>query len=371
MATSSSDGKCNFCANDGKYSCPRCNAQYCSSACYKNEGHAQCSESFYKEQVKAELEGNRLPKESRKKMEEILKRVESGGIPVSDDNEVLDSDDDEDEVDLTERMAGVDLNDTNHVWKLLSDAEREEFQDLVNSGNFENLIPTFEPWWEQEVPLVQEVKDSKNSTPEYHSNCPPVIEVPMLSELSKIPPSPCIPFNILNVLTSYAWMVRLFNGDHEESSLDATEALLTLSTVLSANANFEEAAIAVESPRMEAQHHSWLMESEEFGIAVKNDVKKILQGPCKSDQMFYLKAAFSDIHAILNTSKASLSKKKKSTDGARERKGLFASAFAEANQHIALKIATLQTVKLSIKKIEFFLSYCKEYSSVISSLVPS
>ncbi|XP_066975699.1 zinc finger HIT domain-containing protein 2 isoform X2 [Macrobrachium rosenbergii] len=371
MATSSAVEKCSFCANNAKYTCPRCNSQYCSSACYRNEAHAQCSENFYKEQVKAELEGSHLPKESRKKMEEILKRVESDGSVISDGNEVLDSDDDEDEVDLAERMAGVDLSDSNTVWKLLSDEEREEFRELVNSGNFENLIPTFDPWWEQEVPLVQEVRDQKNSTPEYHSNCPPLTEVPKFSELTKTPPSSCIPFNILNVLTSYAWMVRLFNGDHEESSLDATEALLTLSTVLSTNANFEEAAIAVESPRMEAQHHSWLMESEEFAVTVKNDVKKILQGPCKSDQMFYINAAFSDMHAVLNTSKASLSKKKKSTEGARERKGLFASAFAEANQHVNLKLTTLQTVKLSIKKIEFFLSYCKEYSSVICSLVPS
>ena len=32
-----------------KYTCPRCNIRYCSSACYKSEGHLQCSENFYKE----------------------------------------------------------------------------------------------------------------------------------------------------------------------------------------------------------------------------------------------------------------------------------------------------------------------------------
>lgn len=70
----------------------------------------------------------------------------------------------------------------------------------------------------------------------------------------KTSPSPCIPFNILNVLAAYTWTVRLFNGDHQDSSLDATEALFILSTVLAANANFQEAAIAVESPKMEAQN---------------------------------------------------------------------------------------------------------------------
>ena len=55
------------------------------------------------------------------------------------------------------------------------------------------------------------------------------------------------------------------------------------------------------------------MESEEFSATVKNDVKKILKGPNSSDPMFYMKTALSDIHSILNTSRTSLSKKKKST----------------------------------------------------------
>lgn len=69
-------------------------------------------------------------------------------------------------------------------------------------------------------------------------------------------PSPCLPYNILNVLAAYAWTVRLFNGDHQESSQDATEAILTLSPVLASNANYQEAAVAVESPKMEAQNVS-------------------------------------------------------------------------------------------------------------------
>ena len=40
---------CAFCVEEtSKYTCPRCNLCYCSTACYKSEKHLQCSENFYK-----------------------------------------------------------------------------------------------------------------------------------------------------------------------------------------------------------------------------------------------------------------------------------------------------------------------------------
>lgn len=41
----------NSCPKESQYTCPKCNAHYCSSACYKSQAHLRCSESFYKEQV--------------------------------------------------------------------------------------------------------------------------------------------------------------------------------------------------------------------------------------------------------------------------------------------------------------------------------
>ncbi|KAK7081140.1 hypothetical protein SK128_007090 [Halocaridina rubra] len=370
MATAAPQGKCCFCANLAKYTCPRCNIQYCSSACYKHENHLQCSEGFYKDQVKEQLEGTTVSEESRKRMLEILNRVERGEEALSDNEEPLDSDDDEEEEELSSRMRGIDLNDSNAVWKLLSEAEREEFRELVKSGNYGDLVPTWSPWWEQNVPLVQDISEGNPDIAAYATQCPPLVDVPVLSEVTTITPSPCIPFNILNVITSYAWMVRLFNGDHEESSLDATEALLSLSTVLAANANFEDASMAVESPRMEAQNHLWLMESEEFASTVKSDAKKILIGPTAADQTFYIRAALSDIHAVLNTSKTSLSRKKKAPHNAGYRKGLFTGSFPEATQYVEQKLTSLQSVKLCLKKVEYLLSYIKEYSSHLVSLIP-
>ncbi|XP_069161593.1 zinc finger HIT domain-containing protein 2 isoform X3 [Procambarus clarkii] len=316
--------------------------------------------------VKEELRSGTVPEESRKKMMEILQRVNAGeSVMGEEEDESLDSDDDEN---LAVRMADVDLNDSDAIWKKLTEEERQEFRELIDKGGFEDLIPPWIPWWDQHVPKVQVIEPGSQSTQSslaYTVGCPIMVEVPMLSEVTKTSPSPCIPFNILNVLAAYAWTVRLFNGDHQESSLDATEAVLSLSTVLSANANFEEAAIAVESPKMEAQNHPWLMESEEFANTVRNDVLKILQGPVAADRTYYVRAAISEIHVLLHTSKANLSKKKKPAGG---RKGLFTSSFMEGNNDIELKITTLPTVKLAIKKVEFLLSFVKEYSEALLSI---
>nr|XP_053630749.1 zinc finger HIT domain-containing protein 2-like [Cherax quadricarinatus] len=365
MAASSNSGcrKCAFCPNNSQYSCPRCNVQYCSSKCYKHQNHPQCSESFYEDMIKEELRSGTLSEESRKKMMRILHRIKAGDSVMGDEeDEPLDSDDDED---LAARMADVDLNDSDAIWKKLTEEERQEFRALIDKGGFEDLIPPWIPWWDQQIPKVQEIRPGSQSSPEYAVGCPEIIEVPLLSELTKVTPSPCIPYNILNVLTAYAWTVRLFNGDHQESSLDATEAVLSLSAVLAANANFQEAAIAVESPKMEAQNHPWLMESEEFACTVRNDVLKILQGPVANDQTFYVRAALSEIHVLLHTSKANLSKKKKPAGG---RKGLFTYTFMDSSNDIELKITTLPNVKSAIKKVEFLLSFVKEYSEALLSI---
>ncbi|XP_050714273.1 uncharacterized protein LOC126997311 isoform X3 [Eriocheir sinensis] len=311
------------------------------------------------------MQGSTVSEESRMKMLEILQRVKSGeSVMEAEEEEPLDSDDEADE-DLSVRMAGVDLNDSDAVWRNMTDEERRDFQELVKRENFEELLPAWSAWWEQEVQLVQEVKQDSPTSPSYMANCPKLVTVPPFSELTKVTPSPCLPYNILNVLAAYAWTVRLFNGDHQESSQDATEAILTLSPVLASNANYQEAAVAVESPKMEAQNHLWLQESEEFASTVRRDVWKILQGPTPSNKTFYIQAALSEIHVLLNTCKTSLAKKKKS---AGPRKGMFSSAFPEGSTQVELKITSLLLVKSVIKKIEFLLSYAQEHSELLSAM---
>eukprot|EP00657_Telonema_sp_P-1_P000840 TRINITY_DN1166_c0_g1_i1.p1 TRINITY_DN1166_c0_g1~~TRINITY_DN1166_c0_g1_i1.p1 ORF type:complete len:140 (-),score=55.57 TRINITY_DN1166_c0_g1_i1:71-490(-) len=56
-----------------KYTCPRCNAPYCSVQCYK--GHSErCTECFYQESACEELKGMHSSSEQRNDMMQALQR---------------------------------------------------------------------------------------------------------------------------------------------------------------------------------------------------------------------------------------------------------------------------------------------------------
>lgn len=77
----------------------------------------------------------------------------------------------------------IDLNDSEAVWKKLTEKERQEFRQLVNSGSFDDLLPPWSPWWEQEVPPVQEISQGHQIVPAYVAKCPPLVDVPLLSQV--------------------------------------------------------------------------------------------------------------------------------------------------------------------------------------------
>jgi hypothetical protein len=65
---------------------------------------------------------------------------------------------------LSERLEGIDLDDADEVWKRLSAEERAEFQKMCATGNIQELVPDFVPWWDSEksspkIKLVQDVTD--------------------------------------------------------------------------------------------------------------------------------------------------------------------------------------------------------------------
>ena len=150
---------CRCFQNAARYTCPKCLVHYCSLTCYKSEQHGSCSENFYKKCVEEELqarEKDKGDKESRQKMEEILVRL-------AEQEEAMDSDDlDDSDEDLEERMKNVDLDSPDEVWNNLTENEKREFQELIESGKITEILPPFEPWWITEsIPLIQEM-DANN-----------------------------------------------------------------------------------------------------------------------------------------------------------------------------------------------------------------
>jgi hypothetical protein len=65
--------RCIVCeVNMGRYTCPRCLAQYCAVACYQKHGQ-RCTESFYQEHVVDELHSRPVTNEAeRREMLAIL-----------------------------------------------------------------------------------------------------------------------------------------------------------------------------------------------------------------------------------------------------------------------------------------------------------
>lgn len=55
--------------------------------------------------------------------------------------------DDEEFTNLNDRLNGIDLDNSEQVWDLLTDTEKAEFEHLVKSGDITKILPQFVPWW--------------------------------------------------------------------------------------------------------------------------------------------------------------------------------------------------------------------------------
>ncbi|KOB79477.1 HIT zinc finger family protein [Operophtera brumata] len=354
---------CDLCNNrNSKYCCPRCNTLYCSLDCYKSEKHSECSEGFYRDCVSEELASYQADDESKQKMIDILKKMQAEGGDtngllddigdVNDEIENIDSDDEE-EIELHERIKDLNLNDADAIWNALTEDERNEFEAILNQGDVGSIMPQWEPWWmyRKEKKLVEDVNE-KDVEGQRLKLCPVLKKVPEITSLTTVQPSKTIRYNITNVLASYTFVMRYFNGE-----IDATEwaiYFLNICANLDANTNFEELTIA-----------SGLIETDKESLDVmKHDTILIIQGPSEANKNYYCKAALSQLHRIFTEAKtAGKSHKTDSNskgDSAKD-KNVFSKKFPE---HEIKNLSTLDVskVKKCIKKLEYYLSYVESCS---------
>ncbi|EDV91115.1 zinc finger HIT domain-containing protein 2 [Drosophila grimshawi] len=363
---------CHFCkVAPFKYTCPKCNAIYCSVACYKSKEHLKCSEQFFKSCIQDELaSATKTTLESQqdmRKIYDILKRMretEAGFKPEDFDadglDNPLDSDDDALEesgqeegeegdadqqsfteepaevVDIAARLKGIDINDADEVWNRLTPEEQQEFQQLITSGNIMQLMPDYKPWWTRKSSKIVVLSEAKkDDMPEIHKN------IPQFKDLCKRTPSSCVHYNLWNMLSAYACVARYFNGEQRTNPSEAVAQLVNLSATLKYNTNYEDAEDAVISVEMEActthgnTPNNLFVESRELLL---EDVRQLM-----ASRQHKL-AALSDILHLLQ-----LSKKQTHLEEAKFQK-LFALRLGsvELNRH---KLGKL------IKKLEFMLAY--------------
>ncbi|XP_065830734.1 zinc finger HIT domain-containing protein 2-like [Oscarella lobularis] len=310
MASSDAQ-QCKMCKKQfGKYTCPRCHAPYCSLTCYKDEAHADCSETFYKEWFVQALKEKRGSSHEKRQMFDMLKRLDE------DETESFE------EESLEERLASLDIDsaEPEDIWKCLNESERRDFQHMISSGDVRRFISLYKPWWQEEK--VSE---------DLRVRVPKLIDKmrPLKLLLGEREPAYQIKFNLINILYAYCYIVKLYNGDHKEISLEAANAVFDLSPVLRIGSNFNDVSTAAHVSVEKTNSVTYLRTSRGNAIATLCDVSLIVESA-------HVCAALSDLHDLLRLAE----KETKREKGDKEMR---------------------KSLKLATKKIEFYISYCNEY----------
>ncbi|VVC42257.1 Zinc finger, HIT-type [Cinara cedri] len=338
---------CKFCTeNQSKYVCPKCTAPYCSLLCYKSSSHLECSEMFYKDCIEEELDIQGSDNASKKEMIDILKRVYG-------ENEESESDSDDDDLtNLNERLNGIDLDNSEEVWNLLTDSEKAEFEHLVKSGDITKILPEYTPWWclPIEKQLVTEVGENikDNELPSLLTN------IPNLSILSKKSPSEFIQWNLVNIITPYVFLIRYYNGKHKSYLSEFINGLYSLSSNLSVNQNFDSYDTALKSVELSIQEHDMFKGFIGFSL-INDDLETIFSNGLDSNCNYNIKLVLSDMHNLMNKYKNEKKKfvSKKTEQGEFNRK--FPDPEASYFTHVDVK-----KIRLLLKKIEYYFSWVNE-----------
>ncbi|XP_012537213.1 zinc finger HIT domain-containing protein 2 [Monomorium pharaonis] len=365
---SSSTNICELCSKRTRlYTCPRCGIGYCGAECYKSDAHTDCSESFYRQCVEDELKSQENDPAGRQKMMEILKRVHEMDMEnnILEDNSdekssggedsPLDSDDEQEVLDLESRLQNINLEDPNQLWSVLSEAERQEFEALIKNGEVEKLLPKWVPWWTNQVerkliqPVEENVKDVYSDL-----NYPDLIDIPLFNELQKA--SPYVIFNMMNVIYSYAYIALYYIGDYLNCAEEAANVFLIICGNMKNNKVFEDADSAIENVIENIKSVDWLAQDEQTIAAVREAGASILRGPGAEMKTVYISAALSELYRLLTAAKKEISIHK---NGNQE----FTKRFSQ-NRSTDVNLSK-KSILLYLKKLEYYLSWTKNAGTEI------
>ncbi|CAN4127147.1 unnamed protein product [Withania somnifera] len=240
---SSSHIICRVCQKQfSQYTCPRCNTRYCSLPCYKSHS-LRCTESFMRENVMDELQHLQPDDGSKQKMLDILKRFHS-----EDEADIMDEYDSP----LSEETIQKVISGNQISFEDLSAEEKKHFQRAIASGELSKLIKPWEPWWLKPAakyislgqdgtqlvqPLVREDAavfsvDGIEGDPLHDIPLGPDSPLPSVSKLSAAGPSPLLAVHLVDIMYSYCFTLRLYNGDWQSDPIGSAMVLLSVSSVL-------------------------------------------------------------------------------------------------------------------------------------------
>lgn len=192
--------------------------------------------------------------ETKRKMLEILRRVHS-----EDD---MDSDGEEGSI-LSEETTKQILSGEELRLEDLPYCEIKKFQRAIANGEMSKLIEPWDPWWRKPSAASislgprgnQLVKSLDEEDPEFSFTpsesiildvpAGPENPLPPLHVLSRADPSPLLSVHLIDVIYSYCFTLRLYNGDRHFDPLGAAMVVLTLSSVLSSDGRPETVSEAL------------------------------------------------------------------------------------------------------------------------------
>ena len=245
-------------------------------------------------------------------------------------------DNQEDLLSLSERISGIDLEDTNSVLRALTLQEKQQFENLLTSGNAKSIIEFWEPWWSDKVQLVTFDDD------EQQAKFPPMLEsIPELKALLSRPAAQSVQFSVFNVLYAFAYTARLFNGDIFEDPSDSASCILNLSKALDQSA-FDNVQSAIASATTAAAHAGVFSRAPAFQAAILCDVIALVS----NDKLHTLRA-LSELHRVLKAAKKSARR--------------HPAAGSDFSKH---------RLFLAQKKLEFLLAWSVQHSGTLTELVP-
>ncbi|KAH7839199.1 hypothetical protein Vadar_001005 [Vaccinium darrowii] len=279
---------CRVCQKQfSQYTCPRCNTRYCSLQCYKSHS-LRCTESFMRENVVGELQQLQTDDETKHKMLDILKRFHS--------EEEVDSMDEDDSTLSEETMEKI-LSGDQIGFDDLSAEEKKRFRRAVASGELSRLIEPWEPWWlkpsarkislsREGTQLVQPLSNEELVTSPQHGpesdpaqDIPPGPETPLpsINKLSTTEPSPLLAVHLLDIIYTYCFTLRLYNGDWQSDPVGSALMVLSVSSVLGEGGQPESVSEALshclEQTCSPAFRHTGGLQ---FGLGLLDDVMALL-----------------------------------------------------------------------------------------------
>lgn len=196
-------------------------------------------------------------KKQQKSIQELLERVKE----FQEEQQQVD-----DQEALMQRMEELALLDKagDLTLESLTPEERKKFFGEVADGRLGKLIQLWSPWWlmperkylnetsaKRRQLILEDIGGSSEEDTDTEVTLEPSVLYPVRlftnSEAKKMPdtmpggvqPSPYLRFHLVEVLFSYALVLRAFNGDYAQDVTEASVLLLDLCRVLSEDARYE------------------------------------------------------------------------------------------------------------------------------------